>query len=96
MKPSHDPRSAIPPTYLEQKRREAQMQYQEEQKYIREHKEDLERLLKQEQDAMASETPGSLWEAFDHLKGTPKKKDGELDASNDPVAASTTPAAPKL
>jgi len=71
------------------------MQYQEEQKYIQEHKEDLERLLKQEQDAMASETPGSLWEAFDHLKGAPKKKDAELDASKDPAAALSSPTAPK-
>jgi len=69
--------SGIPPTYLEQKRREAQMQYQEEQKYIAEHKEELERLLAQEQEAMAGEVPGTLWEAFDHFRGSPKKKEGE-------------------
>ncbi|KAG5644307.1 hypothetical protein DXG03_008725 [Asterophora parasitica] len=66
-------KSAIPPTYLEQKRKEAQAQYLEEQKYIAEHREELEKLLAQEQQAMAGEVPGSLWEAFDHLKGTPKK-----------------------
>ncbi|KAF5374619.1 hypothetical protein D9615_008973 [Tricholomella constricta] len=70
-------RSAIPPTYLEQKRHEAQMQYLEEQKYIAEHREELERLLAQEQQAMAGEVPGTLWEAFDHLKGAPKKPEGE-------------------
>jgi len=47
-------------TYLEQKRREAQMQYQEEQKYIAEHEEELERLLAQEQEAMTGEVPWTL------------------------------------
>ncbi|KNZ74042.1 Mitochondrial import inner membrane translocase subunit TIM50 [Termitomyces sp. J132] len=65
----------IPPTYLEQKRHEAQMQYQEEQKYIETHKEELEKLLAQDQAAAQGEMPGSLWEAVTQLQG--KKKEGE-------------------
>ncbi|KAJ6621310.1 HAD-like domain-containing protein [Mycena sp. CBHHK59/15] len=67
-------RQKIPPTYLEQKRREAQEQYAEEQKYIREHKDYLEGLLKKEQEMMAGEVPGTLWEAIDQMTGGPGKK----------------------
>lgn len=88
------PKSAIPPTYLEQKRLEAQLQYQEEQKYITDHKDELERLMKQEQDAMAADVPGTLWEAFDQFKGTPKKKDEELDASKTPTPDSSASPSP--
>jgi mitochondrial import inner membrane translocase subunit TIM50 len=56
--------SPIPPTYLEQKRKEAQRQYKDEQAYIESHKEEFERLLQQDQHAMAKEVPNNLWEAF--------------------------------
>jgi len=59
------------------------MQYQEEQNYIAEHKEELERLLAQEQEAMAGEVPGTLWEAFDHFRGTPKKEGEEKAKEGD-------------
>lgn len=68
-------------TYLEQKRREAQEQYAEEQKYIREHKDYLEGLLKKEQEMMANEVPGTLWEAIGQMTGEPKKK--PADAQQD-------------
>ncbi|KAJ7634158.1 HAD-like domain-containing protein [Mycena polygramma] len=68
------PRSQVPMTYLEQKRQEAQQQYAEEQKYIREHKDYLEGLLKKDQEMMAAEIPGTLWEAIGQLTGEPKKK----------------------
>lgn len=45
------------------------MQYQEEQKYLRDNKEALEKLLEQEQQAMAAQVPGNLWEAFGQLSG---------------------------
>jgi import inner membrane translocase subunit TIM50 len=61
-------------TYLEQKRSEAQQQYAEEQKYIREHKDYLESLLQKDQEMMAAEIPGTLWEAIGQLTGEPKKK----------------------
>jgi len=44
-----------------------------------EHKEELEWLLAQEQEAMAGEVPGTLWEAFDHFPGTPKKEGEEKE-----------------
>ncbi|KAJ7126533.1 HAD-like domain-containing protein [Mycena crocata] len=74
---TNTPRSKIPPTYLETKRREAQEQYAEEQKYIREHKDYLEGLLKTEQEAMAGEVPGTLWEAIGQMTGEPPKKKEE-------------------
>jgi len=70
-------RGGPPPTYLEQKRAEAQMQYREEQKYIRENKEHLEKLLKQEQDAIAAQVPSNLWEAIDQITGKPKDPSAE-------------------
>ncbi|KAF9524987.1 HAD-like domain-containing protein [Crepidotus variabilis] len=60
-----------PPTYLEQKRAEAQRQYLEEQKYINDNKAQLEKLLEQDQQAMAAQVPGNLWEAIDQFRGGP-------------------------
>ncbi|KAF8883276.1 HAD-like domain-containing protein [Infundibulicybe gibba] len=82
----NSPKSAIPPTYLEQKRLEAQMQYKEEQNYIQTHKEELERLLEQEQKAMVGDVPGSLWEAFDQFKGKPKD---ESESQTPPKSSSS-------
>ncbi|KAF5363180.1 hypothetical protein D9758_008395 [Tetrapyrgos nigripes] len=62
-----------PPTYLEQKRKEAQQQYQEEQAYIKKNKDYLEQLLKQDQDMMAQMVPNNFWEALDQLRGNPPK-----------------------
>ncbi|KAH9833590.1 NIF-domain-containing protein [Rhodofomes roseus] len=60
--PSQPQSSPIPPTYLEQKRREAQLQYQEEQAYIRANKENFERMIKEEQEALEREMRGgTLW-----------------------------------
>ncbi|KAJ7224427.1 NIF-domain-containing protein [Mycena pura] len=66
-------RSQVPLTYLEQKRREAQQLYADEQQYIRENKDYFESLLKKEQEMMAKEVPGTLWEAIGQLTGEPKK-----------------------
>ncbi|KIK07744.1 hypothetical protein K443DRAFT_673009 [Laccaria amethystina LaAM-08-1] len=88
------PRGVPPPTYLEQKRREAQMQYQEEQKYLRDNKEQLENLLEQDQQAMAAEIPGNLWEAIDQFKGKKKHMDDQPPAAqtSSPVSSSSQPA----
>ncbi|KAJ7180504.1 HAD-like domain-containing protein [Mycena filopes] len=75
---SGTPKRQIPLTYLEQKRLEAQQQYAEEQKYIQDHKDYLEGLLKKEQEMAAGESPGTLWEAIGQMTGEPpKKKPGE-------------------
>lgn len=77
--------SGPPPTYLEQKRAEAQKQYLEEQKYLRDNRAELERLLEQDQKAMAAQVPNNLWEAIDHLRGV---------ASPNAPTLSGTPTAP--
>ncbi|KAF8901871.1 HAD-like domain-containing protein [Gymnopilus junonius] len=48
------PKNAAPPTYLEQKRSEAQKQYKAELKYIEDNREQLEKLLEQDQQAAAA------------------------------------------
>lgn len=63
---SHSP---VPLTYLEQKRLEAQRQYKEEQAYIASHKDEFERLLEEDRQAMAQEMSGSLWSALDSMTG---------------------------
>ncbi|KAJ4471462.1 import inner membrane translocase subunit tim-50 [Lentinula aciculospora] len=69
-----------PPTYLEQKRKEAQQQYLEEQAHIAKNKDYLESLLKHEQDVMAAQAPNNIWEMIDTMRGNPKV----LDESNIP------------
>lgn len=73
------------------------MQYKEEQAYIAAHKDEFEKLLEQDQLAMAAEVPGSLWEAIDQLKGVPpKKKDDASGGSGGTTAGTiTTPPQPQ-
>ncbi|KAF9561907.1 HAD-like protein [Agrocybe pediades] len=66
---SDPPKNQPPPTYLEMKRAEAQHQYMQEMKYVNDNREELERLLEQDQKAMAAQVPGSLWEAMDQFRG---------------------------
>lgn len=74
--PGTTPRGQPPPTYLEQKRAEAQRQYIEEQKYIEANRETLDKMLQQEQDAMAAQAPGNLFEMFGQPK-KPEEKQGQ-------------------
>jgi import inner membrane translocase subunit TIM50 len=86
--------SPVPLTYLEQKRKEAQLLYKEEQAYIQSHKADFERLLAEERKTMAKEMSGSLWGALDALYGgRPTKNEEEpgkehAQADNPPRAIS--------
>lgn len=82
--------SPIPPTYLEQKRREAQLQYKEEQAYIAANKENFERLIKEDQEAMAREMAGStFWGAIESMVlGTPPPKKDDTAAVPDSARAS--------
>ncbi|KAJ3482365.1 hypothetical protein NLI96_g7027 [Meripilus lineatus] len=61
--------SPIPLTYLEQKRQEAQAQYKEEQAYINANKENFERMIKEEQDAMNAQMPSTFWGAAAAVMG---------------------------
>ncbi|ESK90564.1 mitochondrial import inner membrane translocase subunit tim50 [Moniliophthora roreri MCA 2997] len=80
-----------PLTYLEQKRKEAQMQYKEEQAYIAKNKDYLEKLLKQEQDMMAAQVPKNLWEAIDQMRGNPPKAlEGQPGVQPQPEAPATS------
>ncbi|CAK5267618.1 unnamed protein product [Mycena citricolor] len=65
------PRPSVPPTYLEAKRKEAQENYMEELKYIREHQEYLESLLKKEQEMAMAAVPNTLFGALNQLAGEP-------------------------
>ena len=47
------------------------MQYREEQAYIAANKDNFERMLKEEQDAMAAQMPSTFWGAAAALMGPP-------------------------
>ena len=83
------PRGQPPPTYLEQKRREAQLQYQEEQKYIRENRALLEDALEKEQQALAAQVPSNLWEAIDQISGKPKDPSASEASTSTPTPTPT-------
>ena len=55
-------------------------------KYLQDNKEELERLLAQDQAAMAAQVPGTLWEAMDQFRGK--------EPSPPPAAASADGSAP--
>ncbi|KAG6829171.1 hypothetical protein H0H92_005426 [Tricholoma furcatifolium] len=78
MVPTARAQGGAPPTYLEQKRYEAQMQYREEQKYIADHRDELEKLLAQDQAAAQGDMPGSLWEAIGQFQGKKKEEHEKL------------------
>jgi import inner membrane translocase subunit TIM50 len=73
-------------TYLEQKRLEAQRQYKEEQLYIATHKDEFERLLEEDRQAMAREMSGSLMGVLDAMAG---KKAGAAKVDTDADAKGT-------
>ena len=62
-------RSEPPLTYLERKRQEAQRDYKMDQANIERQKDELERLLAEDQRAMVAQVPGNLWEAMDRFTG---------------------------
>ncbi|KZT21120.1 HAD-like protein [Neolentinus lepideus HHB14362 ss-1] len=72
--------SPIPPTYLEQKRAEAQQMYKEEQAYIAAHKDEFERLLEEDRKAMAREMSGSLWGAIGKMAVPPDQQQAQGQA----------------
>ncbi|KAJ8507725.1 hypothetical protein ONZ45_g5223 [Pleurotus djamor] len=87
--PASTTRSPIPPTYLEQKRMEAQLLYKEEQAYIAAHSEEFDKLLEQDQLAMNQGTPSSLFEMFGMMAGQ-KKDEGDKDKTVSPTDVGTS------
>ena len=65
---------------------QAQEHYRNEMKYLQDNKEELERLLAQDQAAMAAQVPGTLWEAMDQFRGK--------EPSPPPAASSADGSAP--
>ena len=80
-------KSPIPPTYLEQKRAEAQALYREEQAYIASNKENFERLLEEDRQAMAREMSGN---ALGVVQSMFFRKQPEPPAPTTAAGASTT------
>lgn len=63
--------SPIPLSYLEQKRREAQHNYKEEQAYIATNKAHFDKLLKDEQEAFEKQMPSTFWGTISAFTGPP-------------------------
>jgi len=80
-------KSPIPPTYLEQKRAEAQALYREEQAYIAANKANFERLLEEDRQAMAREMSGN---AFGVVQSMFTGKKPEPPAPKDPASLNAT------
>ncbi|EJF60655.1 NIF-domain-containing protein [Dichomitus squalens LYAD-421 SS1] len=55
--------SHAPLTYLEQKRLEAQRRYLEEQEYLKQNKETLDKMIKEQEEALQREMPSTFWGA---------------------------------
>jgi import inner membrane translocase subunit TIM50 len=51
------------------KRAEAQAQYKQEQEFITQHKDELEKLRKQDEEAAMGAAPGNLWDAISQMQG---------------------------
>ncbi|KAL5483075.1 TIM50_2 [Sanghuangporus weigelae] len=63
--------SPEPLTYLEQKRKEAQQHYIEEQKYIAANREQFDKLLEEDRKAAAEAMSGNLWTVLGGIGGAP-------------------------
>jgi len=63
--------SKIPLTYLEQKRLEAQQHYREEQAYIAANKDNFDRLIREEQEALEKQMPNTFIGAVGAMFGPP-------------------------
>ena len=78
-----------PPTYLERKRQEAQRDYRLERAHIERQKDNLERMMEENQRAVAAQVPNNLFEAIDRFAGNPPP-----DATP-PVSGSSEPQTPE-
>ena len=79
--------SPIPPTYLEQKRKEAQALYREEMAFIETNKSEFDRMLEKEKEAMAEQMPDNLFGMLGALVGAGKKPGGQEKEGEAAVAA---------
>lgn len=79
---SHSP---IPPTYLEQKRAEAQSIYKQELAYIQANKATLEKMLEEQKQQEAKEMSGTLW----NMVAGKKQEDKSVVGSGAPVGGAS-------
>ncbi|KAL1945374.1 hypothetical protein VTO73DRAFT_2225 [Trametes versicolor] len=90
--------SPVPLTYLEQKRLEAQQHFKEEQEYLRANKDNFDKMLKEEQEAMAREMPSTIWGAMQAMV-TPPPPPGQASQQVAPkpteTPSTTSPSAAK-
>jgi hypothetical protein len=63
------PKAREPLTYLEQKRREAQLHYLEEQKYIADNKATFDKLIEEDRKAQEAQMSGSMWTVLQMMVG---------------------------
>jgi len=97
--PSSTPTSPIPPTYLEQKRKEAQSLYLEEMAFIEKNKPEFDRMIEEDKQAMASQMPDNLFGMLGALVGKKQEpaqageggggKDGVVVGAGKEVGAGT-------
>lgn len=64
-----EPPPPEPLTYLEQKRKEAQAHFREDQAYIAQNRENFEKLLEEDRKAAAAQMSGSLWSVMSGIAG---------------------------
>ena len=87
--------SPVPLTYLEQKRKEAQALYLEEQKYLEQNREHFEQLLEEERKAAAAQMAGNLFNVMASLGGPPPvltPANATAQPANDSTASSSASA----
>lgn len=59
---------------------EAQRQYLEEQEYLRQNKDNFDRMIKEEQEAMAKQMPSTFWGAASAMLGGPPPPPGQSES----------------
>ncbi|KAG6382185.1 HAD-like domain-containing protein [Boletus reticuloceps] len=77
---TEDSNSPIPPTYLEQKRAEAQRQYREERAHLAAHKAEFDKALEEENKRIAKEMSGSLLGFIENMAGKKPQDEGNTAA----------------
>ena len=71
------PASQAPLTYLEQKRLEAQRRYLEEQQYLKQNKDQFDKMLKEQEEAMQREMPTTFIGAAQAILAGPPPAPGQ-------------------
>lgn len=92
-----EPPPPEPLTYLEQKRKEAQAHYREDQAYIAKNREQFDKLLEEDRNAAAAQMSGSLWSVVSGIAGGPPPaphagagSEGQAQEQQPPAARSKT------